>query len=400
MALSLQATVSDRTRRLRISAGMGQVELASRLGIANGAVSMLENGRYPIDKDLLGQLGQVFDCSESYFTALPVDAISTRPWLRAYADAPKKTIDRVVADSILAMEIAQLLSLRRLPDIIPLFQSDLGDDEAIENFAEEVRASAGLDHGDVVRNCIRATERLGCVVLPMEDELGRHLGLSMRIDGTPTIRVSRPSTDPDRLVPGDRQRFTVAHELGHLALHHNCPPPDTSAEAVRYEKQAHYFAGAFLAPADPLLADLKELGSRVTLSTLTQLKQRWGLAIKAIVIRLQNLDVIDADHARSLYKQISARKWNKIEPVSVSNEDARWMSKALASKFQSTDPLTTATKHSGLGRTYFERWCDWSATQAADQEADILSMRPRSGTSSRRGVPGSSTVSSLPIRKR
>ena len=46
------------------------------------------------------------------------------------------------------------------------------------------------------------------------------------------------------------------------------------------------------------------------------------MAVKAMVIRPQQLYRIDLDQARSLYKRISARSWNKDEPVDVGNERA------------------------------------------------------------------------------
>lgn len=83
-------------------------------------------------------------------------------------------------------------------------------------------------------------------------------------------------------------------------------------------------AGAFLAPADPLLADLDQLGGRVTLTTVAELKKTWGVSIKMLVVRFRQLGRTDDQHARSLYKQISARKWNKAEPVAVGHEHAIW----------------------------------------------------------------------------
>lgn len=399
MTLMMQGSVGDRVRRLRIARGIGQVELAERLGMASGAASMLENGRWPIDDQLLPLLGEVLDCAPTYFGAPPLSPVTTRPWLRAYADASKKAVDRTVADSVLAVEAAELLSLRRAPDVMPLFEGELADDDAIEQFALEVRATAELDEGDVVRNCIRAAERLGCIVLPMDDELGRHLGLSIRVDGNAVIRASRSSEDPERAVPGDRQRFTVAHEIGHLALHHNCPPPDTAADAARYEKQAHRFAAAFLAPADAILQDLNEFGGRVTLTTLANLKQRWGVAIKMLVMRFQQLGIIDDEHARSLYKQISARKWNKTEPVPVGNEDARWLVKALARRVSSTeDPFVMASKNSGLGRSYFEQWVNWSPSQPEGQDAEVVRLTPKAN-SGNPANPRPTRVTNLPLRR-
>ncbi|MFC8304918.1 ImmA/IrrE family metallo-endopeptidase [Specibacter sp. NPDC057265] len=47
--------------------------------------------------------------------------------------------------------------------------------------------------------------------------------MSMRVDDVPVLRISRSSLNQEHVVPGDRQRFTVTHELGHLVLHHASP---------------------------------------------------------------------------------------------------------------------------------------------------------------------------------
>lgn len=61
------------------------------------------------------------------------------------------------------------------------------------------------------------------------------------------------------------------------------------------EREAHRFASAFLTPGDAVVEDLASLGGRVTLSNLANLKEKWGLSIKAFVVRFQQLGVIDDD---------------------------------------------------------------------------------------------------------
>lgn len=202
----------------------------------------------------------------------------------------------------------------------------------------------------------------------MESELGRHLGLSLRVDDVPVIRVARTSVDAESAVPGDRQRFTVAHEIGHLVLHAGLGAPLSASDASHRESEAHRFASAFLAPGDAVLHDLNSLGGRVTLTTLTRLKEKWGLSIKAFVVRFRQLGVIDEDQARSLYKQISARKWNKVEPVVVGNESAVWLTKALGS---SRDDIQRAL---GLGDSYFRAWLDWSPLTSLRPEGRLTPL--------------------------
>ncbi|QBE49595.1 XRE family transcriptional regulator [Leucobacter triazinivorans] len=367
--------VGGAVRRLRAALGLSQSELADRAGIAAGTMSMIENDRISATAEAIEALSTVLDCSPDYLRRDNGDLLAGRPWLRAYADAPSRTVESVVADSSTAIDAAQRLDLRFVPDVLPIFSGDPNNDADIEEFTAQVRVAAGLGEDDVVKNMVRTAERLGCVVLPMESELGRHLGMSNRVDGTAVIRVARSNDGSTHYVPGDRQRFTVAHELGHLVMHFEQRPPDSAVEAARIEKQAHRFAAAFLAPADPLIDDLNRIGGRVTLSALAQLKEAWGVAIKALVVRFQHLGVIEQDHARSLYKQISARRWNKSEPVHVPNEESVWLAKALKKRFGSEgDPFAGASVALGLGRSYFERWAMWAVENQADAVAEVVQL--------------------------
>jgi Zn-dependent peptidase ImmA (M78 family)/transcriptional regulator with XRE-family HTH domain len=368
--------VGARIRRLRLAVGLGQVDFAERLGVASGSVSKLENGRMQLSDQLLAEVAAALESSPRFLTATVGHGPVSRPWLRAYADASKRAIDRQMADSITATEFVEVMRLRPIPDSVPVFHGDLAHDDDIEQFAHDVRSAAQLQEGDVVGNSIRAAERLGCLVLPMSEELGRHVGLSTRANQIPIISVIRGAAIEGTGVPGDRQRFTVAHELGHLALHSGLGPPSSADDASRIERQAHRFAGAFLAPGDALLEDLQELGGRVTLNTLATLKGRWGVSIRAFVMRFQALGLIDAEQARSLHKQISARGWGKAEPVFVGTEEAVWLRKALERQNSGNDDVVgRAVTAAGLGPSHIRRWLDWTAPREIHTDGQVVSLR-------------------------
>jgi Zn-dependent peptidase ImmA (M78 family)/transcriptional regulator with XRE-family HTH domain len=390
------ASVGERVRVLRLARGLSQTDLARALtsgaSDANGLVSKVENGRQPVDEPLVATMAAALGCTQEFLLRGAPDALVTRPWLRAYADAPAKTVESTSCDNMLVAEAVRLLQLKVVPDGIPLFDGDAHDDDEIERFAQHVRAAAGIADGAVVGNAMRAADRLGCVVLPLKSELGRHLGMSQRIDGVPFVRVARPGGG-ETGVPGDRQRFTVAHEIGHLGLHTGLPAPETAEQTRLLERQAHRFASAFLAPGDALMDDWESRGGRVTLSTLAELKATWGVAIRALVVRFQQLGVISGDQATSLYKQISKRGWNKAEPVHTTNEQPVWLTRALERRVGAAGPDAgpRAAGLLGLHRDQVVGWLDWSPVRSGE----VLSFPTTRGSRMSAGGTGVGSVVDL-----
>lgn len=387
-------SVGERVRVLRLARGLSQTDLARALtsgaSDANGLVSKVENGRQPVDEQLVAAMAAALGCTHEFLLRGAPDALVTRPWLRAYADAPAKTVESTSCDNMLVAEAVSLLQLKVVPDGIPLFDGDAHDDDEIERFAQHVRAAAGIADGAVVGNAMRAADRLGCVVLPLKSELGRHLGMSQRIDGVPFVRVARPGGG-ETGVPGDRQRFTVAHEIGHLGLHTGLPAPETAEQTRLLERQAHRFASAFLAPADALIEDWESRGGRVTLSALAELKATWGVAIKSLVVRFQQLGMISGDQATSLYKQISKRAWNKAEPIHTTNEQPVWLTRALERRVGAVGPdvRPLAAGLLGLHVDQVVGWLDWSPVRSGEV---LRFPTAREGRASASGIGAGSVV--------
>lgn len=345
--------VRQRVKRLRRIRGWDQMRVSRETGIPQPKISHIELGRIVPTEDQVEAFAKAFGYSKDFLTADLALTPTTLPWFRAYADASKREAEARTEAATLAAEYIRRLGLKPLPDLIPHFDGPIEDDETIEDFGSDLRGLAGLDPDEVVSNAVRAAERLGCIVLPLESELGRHLGMSVRADGLPFLCVAKQN------VPGDRQRWTVAHELGHLTLHGGMSPPRDAQQARRMEEEAHRFAAAFLCPAPALVETLDQVGGTVTLRSLAEVKAVWGVAIKALVHRCQALNIIDADHARSLYKQISARKWSKDEPVHVPTETAQWFERTLVRKAQVND---------------LEDACKYLATTVGGNASDLLAL--------------------------
>ena len=120
------------------------------------------------------------------------------------------------------------------------------------------------------------------------------------------LRERVPVIAVQRNVPGDRQRFDVAHELAHLLLR---VAPDIEEEPV-----AHRFAAAFLVPEPIARAELgnhrRDLDSR----ELFLLKHKYGLSMQAWVRRAKDLGIIGEASYRRIFQRFSRLGWRKQEP--------------------------------------------------------------------------------------
>jgi len=158
---------------------------------------------------------------------------------------------------------------------------------------------------------IRTLERGGVWVLAIPVPLPQRDACSTWAGGdgaTPVIVVAATPA-------GDRRRFSVAHELGHLVLHR---VPQGSPHAL--ERQADAFAEAFLLPAGAME---QALTPPITLTTLADLKTRWGVSLQALIRRALTLEIISHSQYRSLSAQLGARGWRTQEPIAVPVERPR-----------------------------------------------------------------------------
>jgi Zn-dependent peptidase ImmA (M78 family) len=175
----------------------------------------------------------------------------------------------------------------------------------------ELAACECRDLWRIGRNAIQdlalAIEGAGVILVREETGIAQIEGLSAwsEILDRPFVLLS---SDKDNAY---RSRFDLAHELGHLVLHRFMPRSTERDRHKLLEQQAHYFAGAFLLPAETFAT---EINVPVSLDDLLLLKHRWGVSVAAIIMRLNALNIIDDEDKQLLFKRRSSRWGGKSEP--------------------------------------------------------------------------------------
>ena len=205
--------------------------------------------------------------------------------------------------NILRMRVDRLL---RSVDIAPVnsFQSlDIDEyDGKPETVAAALRVLWSVPQGPIV-NVTALIESAGGIVLkvPFETRL---------IDA---VHLWAPSLPPMFFVnedlPGDRLRWTLAHEIGHAVMHRN-PMGDV-------EEQANRFTGEFLLPSNEIKGHLVAL----TLERAAMLKPHWKVSMAAIIRRAWDLKCIAKRQYHYLNMSLSSQGHKLVEPFPIDVEE-------------------------------------------------------------------------------
>lgn len=163
-------------------------------------------------------------------------------------------------------------------------------DRALQKMAMSLLKNARITAPPVNVHAVAAA--LGATVQPefAEDDLS---GALHRTTAGPIIGVNA-SHHPNR------QRFTIAHEIGHVVLHEGEDlfvdrvfrrDGRSSAAVDPVEIEANKFAASLLMPEEFLLADVSGLKLPLTCEAVEELSRRYQVSQQAMTFRLDNIGV-------------------------------------------------------------------------------------------------------------
>jgi Zn-dependent peptidase ImmA (M78 family)/transcriptional regulator with XRE-family HTH domain len=280
-------------------------DLAVRLGISAGAVSQYENGSSSPSPKIVAALALALGLPVNFFAGdRPLgEAPATTAHFRSLRSTSKQERDRAFAHALLTWEFTRVIERYvRLPNYnLPADLSVTTDDppSTVEAVAQRARVALELGTGPL-SNAVRLLEARGVICTRLPAHTRRVFAFSCDFPSRPVVVLS---TERTHRAAG---RFDVAHELGHLLLHHDEEP---GAHAV--EHQANVFASEFLAPASEI-ADL--LPSRVDWKRLMDLKVTWGISMQALLFRARSLRIMPEYTYRRAVTELNQRGWRTKEP--------------------------------------------------------------------------------------
>ncbi len=298
--------IGARLKRARAASGLSMKALGEQAGVSANMIKKYEHDVSMPSSGVLLKLGQALDVRSEYFFR-PVNVELTRVEYRKRANTPVSVLKRIEADVLEQAERWQELAnlwpqfpvskfdqVQNLPDC-------LNDLKQIEKVAERVRTVWKLGMNPIP-DLVDLLESHGVLVIvtQVEDQT-KFSGLQAVVAKQPVIVISANW-------PGDHQRFTLAHELGHLLLHKRLDP------VLDEEKACNRFAGAFLLPATSTRQQLGKKRHSLEMYELFLLKHEFGLSMQACLYRAADLGIIDESVCKRLFMRFSSQGWRKKEP--------------------------------------------------------------------------------------
>lgn len=193
------------------------------------------------------------------------------------------------------------------------------------------------------------------VFFSMKEDLA--LDEKSRIDAFSTTALPRPMIvlTPDKANDVMRHRFSAAHELGHIVLHHGRQGTDS-----QLERQADMFAAEFLTPRDAIR---DQLPRRINFNRYDELSQLWGVSINSLIFRSRELDLISESTARRAYITLNGTARRPMPVHDYPGERPELLKSALELLDQAGVPLTQVAEDLQMTPRHIRRLADIDDTQ-------------------------------------
>lgn len=346
-------TIGQRIKQARKANNMSLRNLADKAEISPMAISKYERDLDVPGSRVLLRLAQALGVSIDFFFR----PITMSVQLQAYR---KHIVLGVKEQEAIQMRIQEWLE--RYLEVESFFPDDH------QTFSLPVRPIHSMDQAEESALELRANWNLG--LDPIEnltqllEDHGVKVGLvsgfehfdacTFMADGVPVI-VSKAD------LPGDRQRFNLGHELGHLIL-------DTE-KGLDSEDTCHRFVGAFLAPAQAVRFELGSRRTMLDMNELYLLKQKYGLSMQAWIFRAMDLGIISDNAAKRLFQRFRANGWHRHEPGKALPTERPLRMERLIYRALAEDLISRSRAQELLGRPLQLHW----AAEALQQDGVAIS---------------------------
>lgn len=292
--------------------GMTQEQLGRELGVTQATIAKIEGGLKGVSEIQAESLSKALDFPFSFFQQNEelLGFGSSAYYYRK--KAVLTAIDRKRIQGQVNLMRIHLKTFLQSVDVeasrkLPFFDLDEEFNGSPSQAAISLRSYWNLPDGPI-KNLTALIESTGVIVAPICFGTNSISATSIRLNEIPPVIFINSD------MPGDRWRFTLAHELAHLVLHQI--PKETM------EDEADEFASEFLLPEIELKPQFMRIG-RIRLQDLSILKPYWKVSMQALLMRASSLGAINKAESQYLWRQIASKGFRMSEPNPLTKETTK-----------------------------------------------------------------------------
>lgn len=290
-----------------------QKELAEETRVAQSTIAKIEGGiSGDISDDLGGRIAESLKFPIEFFTQEEtlLSYGSSAYFYRKRATMPAHERRRI--HSVVNLLRIAVRYFQKLVDIEPsraLPQLDIEEyGQSASKVAQAVRVTWSLPDGPI-RDLTSVIESAGVLIIPCDFSTRLFDATSLRLSDMPPMIFINSN------MPGDRWRYTLAHELAHLIMH--TIPHD------QMEAEADEFAAEFLTPEAEIRPQLI-LVRTWQIRELAKLKLFWRVSFQMLVMRASRLGVLTKDQAKKQFIALAPERMMESVPIEKEQPKSFW----------------------------------------------------------------------------
>jgi len=305
--------VGKNLKRIRLLKNLSLKDAGLLLNMSAPAVSKYEKGEiHPNSQKLIEFANaygvKVLDLLKSYdIPEMKFNAFRKRQRLQGEnLELLKEIIQNKVADYL---EVIELNEIKTSNNKIRKYICN--NDNDAELAAEEFRKNYKLSINQPIPDLINMLENIGILIIEIDNTNERFSdfdGLSEVVKDIPLIVLLNN-------IDGERQRFTIAHELGHLVL-------NIKDENLNEEKMCNKFASSLLMPKEAVINEFGISRNNISFYELRAFKREYKASMAATVYRLKELNIISEYLFKKINISFSSKGYKKHEPDPIDPEES------------------------------------------------------------------------------
>lgn len=283
--------IGKNLKRIRLLKNLSLKEAGNLLNMTATAISKYEKD------EILPDSKKLIDFANAYgVKSIDLLKVYNPPEMKFTSFRKKKRLtgqNLELLEELIQNEVSKYLEIIEINNIhtnnIKLKKYTCNSIEEAENAANDFRNYIKISNKQPISDLINILENLGIIIIQIKNPDNRFDdfdGLSELVNNIPVIVLL------DSIKDGARQRFTIAHELGHLVLNIN---------SEYEEKLCNRFASALLMPKEAVINEFGISRNNISFFELIAFKNEFKVSYSAIIYRLKDLNII----SEYLYKKLS-----------------------------------------------------------------------------------------------